>query len=206
MTKRVLIRMWMFGLLILLAAPSRAQECVGDCNEDGNVPISELVFLVNIAGGREPVASCTPGVIDVDGNGSADINELVLAVVSSISECGTLPTPTFTPTSAVTNTATPTASPTVEARFAATAAPKRARIARRQQLGATTAPPTARMNAQQVALDPIAIDLMRAVGGTLHSPHLRGNKPSSPPPAGRRVVTRTTTRSSSPATFRSSAR
>lgn len=121
MTKRVLIHVGMLALVVLLSSPARSQDCVGDCNEDGAVPINELILLVNIAGGTTPLASCTPGVIDVDGNGSADINELVLGVVSSISMCGTKPLPTFTPTPSITpttvaaNTSTPTPSPTVDA-------------------------------------------------------------------------------------------
>jgi len=98
MTKRVSTQMGMLALVVLLANGANAQNCIGDCNQDGAVPINELVLLVNIAGGRTPLASCSPGVIDDNGNGSADIDELVSAVVSSISVCGTVPTPTFTPT------------------------------------------------------------------------------------------------------------
>ena len=43
----------------LLASPSaQAQTCVGDCNEDGQVLINELIIGVNIALDSQPVSAC----------------------------------------------------------------------------------------------------------------------------------------------------
>ena len=116
MAKRVLFHLGILGLVGVVAGPARAQTCVGDCDASNTVTISELILLVNIAGGRGTVSECS--TIDVNGNGSADIDELVEAVVSSMSVCGTqptktfTPTPTVTPTKEVTSTPTPTVSPT----------------------------------------------------------------------------------------------
>ena len=117
MAKRVLVQLGMLGVLgglgsiCTLAGPAAAQNCVGDCDASNTVTISELIKLVDIAGGDGSVTDCPS--IDENSNHRADINELVDAVVSSISKCGTLPTPTFTATQAATNTATPSPSPTV---------------------------------------------------------------------------------------------
>ena len=102
------------GWILLAASALQAQgPCIGDCNDNSKVEISELILAVNIAGGTAALDSCTPGTIDANGNGSVEIDELVVAVVSSISACGTRPTPTFTPTpSVVSSTSTPTATPT----------------------------------------------------------------------------------------------
>ena len=112
MTKRILLLVAVLGSMFLASPALRAEaQCIGDCNGDAKVAISELVLAVDIAGGSGTVADCQ--AIDANGNQRADIDELVDAVVSSISVCGTVPTPTFTftPTAAAA-TATPTPTPT----------------------------------------------------------------------------------------------
>lgn len=59
--------------------------CVGDCNGDGSVSISELVTLVNIALGNRPVADCPAG--DRDGDGNIVIAELIAAVNNALAGC-----------------------------------------------------------------------------------------------------------------------
>ena len=77
MAKRVLFHLGILGLVGVVAGPAQAQTCVGDCDASNTVTISELILLVNIAGGRGTVSECS--TIDVNGNGSADIDELVEA-------------------------------------------------------------------------------------------------------------------------------
>jgi hypothetical protein len=112
MTKRILLVVAVLGWMSLTSPALRAEaQCIGDCNTDGKVAISELVLAVDIAGGSRTVADCQ--AIDANGNHHADIDELVDAVVSSISVCGTVATPTFTFTPPpAAGTATPTPSPT----------------------------------------------------------------------------------------------
>lgn len=59
--------------------------CVGDCNGDGMVVVSEIVTLVNIALGNTPLSNCTAG--DANGDGTIEINELVQAVDNALNGC-----------------------------------------------------------------------------------------------------------------------
>ncbi len=59
--------------------------CVGDCDGNGSVSISELVTMVNIALGSRPLADCLPG--DRDGGGSIVISELIAAVNNALNGC-----------------------------------------------------------------------------------------------------------------------
>ena len=70
-------------LVFALSSPSFAQ-CVGDCNGDGRVSISELVTGVNILLGRGSLDDCP--AID-DGDGTVRINDLVLSVGHSLRGC-----------------------------------------------------------------------------------------------------------------------
>jgi cysteine-rich repeat protein len=69
---------------IRLAATSTS-VCGGDCNENGQVTVNELVTAVNIALGTSPVADCPAA--DGDSSGSVEINELVTAVNHALSGC-----------------------------------------------------------------------------------------------------------------------
>jgi len=82
--------------LLLAAGHASAQDaCVGDCNGDGMVSISEILTGVNIALGSEPLSICPS--FDTDGNGTLDIQELLAAVRSAVDGCRA-PGPTPTPT------------------------------------------------------------------------------------------------------------
>jgi hypothetical protein len=65
------------------AAPS---GCGGNCNGDGEVTVSELITLVNIALGDTCVANCFAG--DGDGDGSISISEIITAVNYALNGCG----------------------------------------------------------------------------------------------------------------------
>lgn len=95
-----------------------APSCPGDCDTSGSVEAAELILAVGIGLGRFSLDLCS--ALDVDMDGTAAVDELVAAVVSSISDCGAEPLPTSTPTRTPTPTATvtptrtstPTPSPT----------------------------------------------------------------------------------------------
>lgn len=75
-------------LLLALAmndARAHAQQCVGDCDGDGAVGVSELITCVNIALGASPLATCP--TCDFDGDGQVLIGELTRAVNDAIGGC-----------------------------------------------------------------------------------------------------------------------
>jgi hypothetical protein len=59
--------------------------CMGDCDDNGTVAINELITMVNIALGSQPVANCLNG--DPDDSGQIAINEIVQAVNSALNGC-----------------------------------------------------------------------------------------------------------------------
>ncbi len=59
--------------------------CVGDCEGDGMVVISDLIRGVNIALGSASVDTCAS--FDVDGNDMVTINELILGVNAALAGC-----------------------------------------------------------------------------------------------------------------------
>jgi photosystem II stability/assembly factor-like uncharacterized protein len=70
--------------------------CVGDCDGNGEVAVGELVAMVSIALGDADAASCPGG--DRNGNGAADIDEVLAAVDGALNGCaGSEPSPTPTP-------------------------------------------------------------------------------------------------------------
>lgn len=74
-------------LLALLLAPRNAgAACVGDCDADGAVTISEVVRLVGVALGLAGVDECPAG--DADGDGQVTIAELVAVVGNALAGCG----------------------------------------------------------------------------------------------------------------------
>ena len=60
-------------------------SCVGDCNNDGEVAINELITGVNIALGSQPVSACES--FDVNGDGEVAINELISGVNNALNGC-----------------------------------------------------------------------------------------------------------------------
>ena len=60
-------------------------SCVGDCDNSGNVAINELVLGVNIALGSASLAQCP--ALNVDGNDSVGIAELIQAVNAALKGC-----------------------------------------------------------------------------------------------------------------------
>lgn len=82
-------------LLVSLALPLAAGAlpaaiCAGDCNHDRKTAIDELVTGVGIALGTTRLSRCP--VIDLSGDGGADVSELVRAVRDALGGC---PAPPF---------------------------------------------------------------------------------------------------------------
>jgi hypothetical protein len=59
--------------------------CAGDCDDDGQVLINELVTSVNIALERASLNECRG--VDADESGAADVSELTVAINRSLHGC-----------------------------------------------------------------------------------------------------------------------
>ena len=59
--------------------------CPGDCNGDGMVTVNELVTMVNISLGTDPLSACSAG--DLDGDGEITVDELIRAVNAAVAGC-----------------------------------------------------------------------------------------------------------------------
>jgi hypothetical protein len=70
---------------------SASPACPGDCNGDGRVTIDELTGGVSIILAIFPVEHCFG--MDVDGNGSVAINEIIAAVNAALNGCPLAPPP-----------------------------------------------------------------------------------------------------------------
>jgi hypothetical protein len=66
--------------------------CDGDCNQDGEVKINELLLGVNVGLDAAPVETCLAD--DDDGNGAVQVDELVRAVQSALTSCPAPKVPT----------------------------------------------------------------------------------------------------------------
>jgi hypothetical protein len=65
--------------------PTHAQACVGDCDRDCRVGVSELVRGVRVALAEDPVEVCN--AVDADLNGTVAVSELVTGVGNSLHGC-----------------------------------------------------------------------------------------------------------------------
>ncbi len=103
---RTLSTVAVVGAACVFTAGARAQ-CVGDCDANGEVAISELISGVNVALGTALLSTCES--FDADDSGSVEIDELVAGVGHAIDEdCASAGTPTPTATPTTTPTVTPT--------------------------------------------------------------------------------------------------
>jgi len=59
--------------------------CVGDCDGSGDVSVSDLIAMVNIALGSAPIDGCLAG--DTNGDGTISVPEIVTAVGSALNGC-----------------------------------------------------------------------------------------------------------------------
>ncbi|MFI5394576.1 MAG: S8 family serine peptidase [Candidatus Binatia bacterium] len=60
--------------------------CTGDCNGNAVVTVDEILRMVNIALGNEPLSDCEAG--DANGDGSITIDEILTAVDNALNGCG----------------------------------------------------------------------------------------------------------------------
>ena len=59
--------------------------CTGDCNVSGKVTIDELLVLINIDLGNQPVSACRAG--DANHDGQITIDEILTAVNNALNGC-----------------------------------------------------------------------------------------------------------------------
>jgi len=59
--------------------------CVGDCDGNGVVTVSDLITGVNIALGNQPLANCP--AFDPDGSGMVTVGELIQGVNNALNGC-----------------------------------------------------------------------------------------------------------------------
>ena len=71
--------------LLALTAPNATAACDGDCGDDGEVTIDELILGIDIALGRARVDRCPS--IDADGDGNIAVDEIVGAVDEAVNGC-----------------------------------------------------------------------------------------------------------------------
>ncbi len=74
--------------MVLIAGstlPAIAQQCPGDCDDDCNVGINELLRAVGISLGNADISACSE--LDVNGDERAAVNELVVAVGNALNGC-----------------------------------------------------------------------------------------------------------------------
>lgn len=100
------------GLCLTLAASGtcRAQQCVGDCNGDGEVEVGDLVTMANVALGDLPVSAC-PEMATCE---PTCLPLLIEGVNNALTGCpAAAPTPTCIPLPPLTPTFTFTLEPSV---------------------------------------------------------------------------------------------
>ena len=98
----------------LCAAPADAQPCIGDCGNDGEVTVDEVLTGLNIALGLREIDECE--AMDADGSRSVTVDEIITALSLALTGCpGSGPTRTPTPTRSATPTRTPSAPPSATA-------------------------------------------------------------------------------------------
>lgn len=70
---------------LLLSASVQAQQCVGDCNDDCQVGINELLRAVGISLGNADIGACPE--LDMNDDARAAVNELIVAVNNALNGC-----------------------------------------------------------------------------------------------------------------------
>ncbi len=85
---------------------------MGDCNDDQQVTVDEVVTMVGIALGNEQLTACAAG--DANGDGMITVDEILSAVNNALNGCnGSTPTPTGTPASILDTAAAATGRTTI---------------------------------------------------------------------------------------------
>ncbi len=84
--KRIGPNMYQGAAYVFALSASIPVTCVGDCNGDALVTVDEILVMVNIAIGAEPVQSCVAG--DANGDGFITVDEILAAVNNALNGCG----------------------------------------------------------------------------------------------------------------------
>lgn len=79
--------------------PPICEICEGDCDQDAEVTVDELLAAIQVALGEEPVSRCEAA--DVDRDGSVVVNEILQAVERALDGC-TIDQNTFVQSTSVT--------------------------------------------------------------------------------------------------------
>ncbi len=67
-------------------SPTRTPiSCAGNCDQEGDVTVNDIITMVNIALGNANVSACAAG--DIDGSGDITINEIIAAVNNALNGC-----------------------------------------------------------------------------------------------------------------------
>src|SRR5260221_9289588 len=72
------------AVLVAVASPARSQTCVGDCDQNGVVTITDLLLGVNIVLGEKPVSAC-PAFENSEGK--VDMPQLIKGVNNALEGC-----------------------------------------------------------------------------------------------------------------------
>jgi len=72
-------------IAVALSPAASTALCVGDCNADDVVTISELLTIVNVALGNEVITSCAAG--DAGSDGLVEISDVISAVNLALTGC-----------------------------------------------------------------------------------------------------------------------
>ena len=59
--------------------------CAGDCDHSGDVAVTDIVTMVNIALESTPATACSAG--DVNGDGQITVDEILTAVGNNLNGC-----------------------------------------------------------------------------------------------------------------------
>lgn len=80
--------MVLFGILAQVASPATAAVCAGDCNDNCDVTVDEIVAMVALAleGGTDGCANA-----DLNGDGRVDVSEIIVAINDALVGCGCWP-------------------------------------------------------------------------------------------------------------------
>jgi pimeloyl-ACP methyl ester carboxylesterase len=92
--RRGLVTFVAIGLMLAMANRSAGATCVGDCDGNGAVMVTNIILMVEIALGDAPVSTCMAG--DPSGDGTITMDEILQAVGAALNGCPASPTPTAT--------------------------------------------------------------------------------------------------------------
>jgi hypothetical protein len=84
-TRTVLAILLALAMLAVSVQRVSATACAGDCDEDGEVDITELIIAVNIALEEKSVDTCPSG--DLNGDGTISVEEIIVAINRALLGC-----------------------------------------------------------------------------------------------------------------------